>query len=99
MLLQFPPAMKQNNTKLHQTQCLIKSNNSGAQSSNLKISRTSGDDPLWTLSDEEVTARGEESMVEETELAFEESKQDGCETIFSARDLKSVSDANRPSMD
>ena len=52
---------------------------------------------MWTLSDEDVTARGQAK--DETEFDFEESKKDGCETIFSARDLVSVSEANRPSID
>lgn len=76
----------------------------------MKASRTSYDDPVWTLSDEEVTARGQAK--EQTEFEFREEeeekeqagvedvlKEKAAETIFSARDLVSVSEANRPSMD
>ena len=48
---------------MSQSKVLLKSNNSGAPSSNRLISGTSGDDPVWTLSDDEdlaTTARKEE---------------------------------------
>ena len=53
---------------------MIKSTNSGAKSSNLIFSRTSGDDPVWTLSDEEVTARGQ--VKDETEFVFEDNEEE-----------------------
>ena len=52
---------------MSQSKVLLKSNNSGAPSSNRLISGTSGDDPVWTLSDDEelaITARKEEEKKE-----------------------------------
>ena len=52
---------------MSQSKVLLKSNNSGAPSSNRLISGTSGDDPVWTLSDDEelaITARNDEEKKE-----------------------------------
>ena len=52
---------------MSQSKVLLKSNNSGAPSSNRLISGTSGDDPVWTLSDDEelaITARKDEEKKE-----------------------------------